>query len=280
MAAIDSAKKDTTSVKKKQSAFKIEFDYVSNTTYMGRRDTVNVPTFSPLLKYTTKNKFYFETAFVNVPGGATAFDEMNLGVGKLFRFTSNWDGNISYMHYFFNSNAARINAVIQSDWNFYTALDWDILYTQLMYDASKGNDQFKYKGITVGQSTSDKMMTIANSHLFLIDKIFRKDDDLLIMPELDILYGTQNFLSAFKGKIPPKDATKLKQEEDQAFQNQASQFGLTAYVVTLYVTYEVKRWSFAISPNYTIPENTPAGVSSTPYFVMAASVYYTIKSKK
>ena len=212
-------------------------------------------------------------SLANTPGGKKAFDEMDLGLGKRWRFSDKWDGSLSYTHYFFDSNVARIKAALQNDLAASAGYDWDILYSQLLFDWSEGSDQFKYKGKKVAQKTRDFTFTFANSHQFSWDDVFKKDDDIIFMPEVDVLLGTQNFMATYKGKTEKTKANK-------AYQDQASKFSVTGYTFTLYFTYDIKKFSFSLSPYYTIPENAPAGESSASYFVLSASVYYTFVGKK
>ena len=267
----DSSKTDTAIVKK-YSKYKFELSYSSNSTYNGRKDTSNnSQLISPSFKYTSKSKFYIKTSLVNSSGSKKVFDEFDASLGQKFRFAKNWDGNLSYSHYFYDSNVSRIRATIQNDIFASTGYDWKVLYSQLQFDWGGGSNKFKYKGKSVSKKTHDITFILANSHQFWLDDVLKKGDDLVIMPEVDILYGTQNFLATYKGK---RDSTS------RAYQKEASKYVITGYIMTLDISYDIKNFTVGISPYYTIPANVPGGGSSTPYFVMYGSIYYTIKGRK
>jgi hypothetical protein len=261
---------DSTTVKKKHSKLKIELNYASNNTYKGRADTSNTPIISPFIKYTGKSKFFVQGSLVNVPGEKKIFDEMDLGVGKKIRFSDSWDGSVSYSHYFFDSNVARIKAGLQNNFSSFVGYDWDILYSQLYFDWSEGSNSLKTKNkkITNTRRTSDVTFTLVNSHQF---NFYVGKTTITLMPEADILYGTQNFLASYKGKTDPAN---------KKYQDQASKFTLTGYMFTLAIILDIKNFTIDLSPYYTIPKNIPGSGSTAPYFVMSASIYYTITGKK
>ncbi|MEI8136656.1 MAG: hypothetical protein WCH21_04935 [Bacteroidota bacterium] len=264
----DTLKKDTI-VSKKHSKFKISLDYSSNNTYKGKKDTNNLPIITPFVKYTTKSRFFISSSLVHSSLTGKVFDELDLGVGKKIRFSNRWDGSISYSHFFFDSKVSRVKSSVMNDLSSYLGFDSDILYSQLYFDWTQGNKKSKKKN-SAG-TTNDFIFTFTNSHQFVFDDVFTSGDDITIIPTVDILYGTQNFLATYKGK---KDIAY------KSYQDQASKFALTSYIFTLYLSYQIKNFVFNVSPYYTIPKNLPAGESTSPYFVMSAGIYYTFISKK
>jgi len=207
-----------------------------------------------------------------------------------------------------------------------------------MGDWSSGNAAFKTKNkqkqvVQVNQQTDDYTFTFSNNHIFLFEDVLHKNNDLTVIPQLDVLAGTQNFLSNFRGNVkPPRPSKPVKPVKptspgknasqqainnynaalnkyniDEAnyptalatydqemltynssqitydkFNSQVSQFNLTAITFTLFVSYDIKNFSLGIAPYVTMPYNLPssdlaAGQSNSPYFVMAASIYYTFK---
>jgi len=254
----------------KQRKLKIALDYSSDNTFKGRRDTTNTPLISPNIKYTGRSGLFAQAALFDVPGKkrkTKVFDELDLGVGKNFDISEKWDASVAYSHYFYDSKVARIKSSVQNDFNASLNYDWDILYNQLVADVNMGAPKSK-KGKTVSRRSLDYSLTLVSMHDF--DIKLNENNKLTISPEADILFGTQNFLTSYKGK------TDLAYAQ---FQKQASAFNLTAYIFYINVSWKVKKLTASISPYYTIPENMPQGESSKPYFVMSGSIYYTFKSK-
>jgi len=266
---VDSTKtSDSTKLSEKQRKLKIGIDYTSDNSFNGRKGTVKTPMLSPLVKYTARSGFYTEAAVVSAPTtkSKNIFDELDAGVGWLFDFSDNWDGSASYTHYVYASGVSRLRSSLQNDVSLSAGFDWDILYSRLIADYYLSDPKTSKKGKIKVKNSKDYNITVANMHDF--DIKLTKNSMLTISPEADVLFGTQNFLAAYKGKT---DTSK--------YAKQASSFTLTSYLFYLDVKYRVKNFSILLSPSYTIPQNVPEGESATPYFIMSASVYYTFKSK-
>ena len=312
---------DSTKVKVKNSKLRFEFDYLSNATYLGHRGLSPEPEYSPMVRYTTTQKFYYQANFVNALGSSSFyFDELDLTVGKRFQFNSSWDGQLSYAHYFFNSNSERIKAAIQSDLVGGVGYDWDVVETSVAADWGRGNNNFKTKkGVVATQIVNDLTTTFTNNHIFVIENVLHKGNDLTIIPQVDLLVGTQNYMASLRGLLPPpkpspvivpkapilpnnptpaepkaydkaletykNDLDKYNANQaaietynsDVSYNNFVSQFNVTGIILTLSVSYDIGNFSIGVAPYYTFPENLPAGELNNPYFVMAASVYYTFK---
>ena len=266
----DTLKTDTTVVKKR-IRFKFELSASSNNTYQGRQDTSHIPIITPLFRYTTKRRFYFETCLVKQGEGKKPFDEWDITLGKRFVFSDKWSLRMAYTHYFFDSQVSRITASVKNYFSTSLNYDWKILYSQLRFSWSGGNDQFTYKSKKVNTKTNDFNFTFANSRQFDINDVLKKGFYLTLTPEVDILYGTQNYLTTYKGKGDKTNKT---------YSNQVSKFALTAYSFSFDVAYTMNKFTIDLTPYYTIPMNTPSGESSSPYFVMTASVYYIFSGKK
>ncbi len=262
---------DTASVDIKYRTFKMALDYSSENTFKGRRNTTNIPVLTPYFRYTTKQGFFVKASIVDAPTQkklTKLFDELDAGLGWMFDFSDAWNGSVSYTHYFYNAKVARLKSSVQSDFNLSTGYDWDIVYSQLLFDYNPGNPKLVVNGKKTPKRTQDYSITFANSHDFIF--IFNNESKLIISPELDVIWETQNFLAAYKGKLDTAPKKYLQQ---------ASAFSFAAYILYLNVTYKIKRFSIAAYPSYTIPQNVPEGESSTPFFVMSGRIAYTIKSK-
>ncbi len=246
---------------------KLALTYSSDNVFKGRKAGSSIPVISPMIKYTTKPGLFAQVSLTNTPGKkATLFDELDTRIGWIFDLSDKWDASFSYAHYFFNSKSARINATVQNDLDLSLGFDWNVLYSRLIADYSSGSSSFSKKGKSISSHTKDFSVTFMNLHDFSID--LTKKSKLIITPEADLLWGTQNFLSAFNGKT-----------DSAQYQKQVSAFSLTAYVLYLDVKYKRGKFYILLSPSYTIPQNVPTGESSSPYFVMSGSIYYLFRSK-
>lgn len=263
----DTTKPEQSAKREKFRRLKIALNYSSDNIFKGRKTSSSIPVISPLIKYTTKPGLFAQVSLTNTPSKkASIFDELDAGIGWLFDFSDKWDGSVSYSHYFFSSKSARINATVQNDLGLSLGFDWSVLYSRLLADYSWGSSGFSKKGKGTSSGTKDFGLTFMNSHDFVID--LTKKSRLTISPEADLLFGTQNFLSAFNGK-----------SDTSQYQKQASAFSLTAYVLYLDVKYKLGKFYLLLSPSYTIPQNVPTGESSSSYFVMSGSIYFLFRSK-
>lgn len=254
----------------KYSKLKIELDYSSSNTFIGRKDSINIPVITPYLKYTTKNRFFFTSSLVHSSETKLFFDELDLGAGKKFVFSDNCDGSISYTRYFFDSKVQRLRSTVVDYFSTYIGYDYKILYSRLSFGRSGGSTKNGKKKVTTPKSLNDYCFTLANSHTFYFDDVIKKDDEFYVSPEVDFQLSTQNFLVTYKGK---KDAVYKE------YQKQASKFSFTAITFYLDVSYQIKNFVFDFMPYYTIPMNSPTGENSSPYLVYTGSIYYTIKWK-
>ena len=267
----DSITKDSTKAEKHRK-LKISLDYSSDNTFKGRKDSLNIPILTPFIKYTDKSGFFAQAALYNTPQQKKVtkiFDELDAGVGWIFDFSRKWDGAVSYSHYFYDPKIARIKSSVQNDFNAKLNYDWDVLYNELIFDLNVASAKYNTKK-KIQKKFIDYSVTLVSMHDF--DVYLNKDSTskLTISPEVDLLFGTQNFLANYKKK---NDGSNIK------YQKQASTFNLTAYILSLNVSYKIKKITAYLSPYYTIPKNTPNGESASPYFIMSASIYYTFKSR-
>lgn len=259
---------DSTKQVLKYSKLKVELDYTSDNSFNGRKNIIKTPLLSPLVKYTNKSGFFTQASVLSDPKNKSKqiFDELDAGLGWMFDFSDKWDGSVAYYHYFYGSGVSRLKASIQNDINLSAGFDWDIFYSRILADYYIGNPKISAKGKVKAKNSNDYNITLVNMHDFDID--LTKNSSLTISPEADVLFGTQNFLAAYK-----------KKADTSQYVRQASSFALTSCIFYLDIKYKVKNLSILLSPSYTIPQNVPVGESSTPYFIMSASVYYTFKYK-
>lgn len=253
---------------KTYSEYRTELDYSSNNTYKSQRDTSNIPILTPSFRYLSKKKYYVQGTLVNGRETKTFVDEFDFKIGKKFTFNKKWSGNLSYSHYFYGSTVKRIKTVVSNNIFGVVNYDWDILYSQLMIDFSGGNKNFKVLGKALNKKTTDVTFTFANSHQY---DFKLKKGAIAITPEIDVLIGTQNYMTIYLGK------TDVSKSANKVIQKQASKLALTGYMITIDARYTLNRFTFDISPYYTIPKHTLIASTNTPYFVLSASVFFTIK---
>jgi hypothetical protein len=276
--------------------FRVAINYSSANTMLGKRDSIPIPILSPTIKYTTSKDFFYQVSLVHSNTTSKMFDEVDLKLGKSFYFGDRWDASVSYTRYIFSKEVDRLSAVVNNDINAYVGFDWTYVYTGLSLDYTTGKKTVPYhttdtvfakkanKYVLVDNSgytyveAKDFTMTLMNSKQFYFYEVLNENDRLIITPEIDVMYGTQNGVetSATTKKIAKGKGKYTKSTSTTTKTNTP----FLAYVFNLDFRYTIKRFTFNFSPYYTIPQNISAGAASSPYFVAYGGVFYTIKWPK
>lgn len=268
------------------------FNYSSATTLLGKKDSVSIPILSPSIKYTTSKDFFYQASLVHTNTTSQLFDELDLRVGYNYYFSDRWDASISYTRFFFSKEVDRLNAIVNNDINLYLGFDWTYVYSALSFDYTSGERTFNYqtqdtiygkKGkkyvvvLTDNNSTissKDYTLTFMNSKQFYFYDVLKKEDKIILTPEIDIYFGTQN---AVQNDNSTKKLAKAKKQISQSYTSNTS-IPFMAYNINLDFRYTIKRWTLNLSPFYTIPQKVSNEVqTSSPYFVMYGGIFYTWK---
>lgn len=270
----------------KYRRFKASFNYSSANTLLGKKDSIPIPLLSPSFKYTTSKNIFYQISLVHTNTTSKIFDELDAKIGYNYDFNDRWNASIAYTHYFFDKNVDRLNSMVNNDINLYVAYDWDILYSAISLDYTSGKKTFNTTDTVYGKkgkyalvqntsslSSKDITLTLMNSKQFFFFKLFTKKDRLILSPEIDVYYGTQN---SVENNHKTLNAKKLKKTFTQTT-NTSSTLPFMAYTFNIDLRYTIDKITFNLSPFYTVPQKIGNETNSKPYFVMYGSVYYSIK---
>ena len=273
--------------------FRASLNYSSANTMLGKRDSIPIPILTPTIKYTTSKDFFYQISLVHSNTTSKIFDELDLKIGKNFYLGERWNFTLSYTRYNYSKEVDRLSAVINNDFNAYAGFDWGHdIYTGLSLDYTTGKKTVPFhsvesvlnkKGTPVMVDNSgytyveakDFTMTFMNSITFYVYELFNQHDKLILTPEIDVLYGTQNGVES--------SATTKKLSKGKGLQTKTSTQTIKtntpflAYTLNLDFRYVFKRFTLNLSPYYTIPQNISSGATSLPYFVMYGGIIYTLK---
>jgi hypothetical protein len=266
--------------------FKASLNYSSANTLLGKKDSVSIPLLSPSFKYTTSKNIFYQISLVHTNTTAKIFDELDAKIGYNYDFNYRWSASIAYTHYFFNKNVDRLNSMVNNDVNLYVAYDWDILYSAISLDYTSGKKTFNTTDTIFGKkgkyalvestsslSSKDFTATFMNSRQFFFFELLTKKDRLIISPEIDVYYGTQNSVENNQRTL---NAKKLKKTYSQT-SNTSNIVPFMAYTFNLDLRYTIDQITFNLSPFYTVPQKIGNESTTKPYFVMYGSIYYSIK---
>lgn len=273
---------------------RLSVNYSSANTMLGKRDSIPIPILTPTCKYTSSKDYFYQVTLVHSNTTSKVFDEVDLKVGKNFYVGEKWNFTLSYARYFFSKGVDRLSAVVNNDINAYAGYDWGHeIYTGLSLDFTSGKkkvpfhtienkfDKKQNKYVLVDNSgytymqARDFTMTLMNSVTFYFYDLLISEDRLILTPEIDVVWGTQNGVetNASTKKLANGNG-KLAKSTTQTITTNTP---FLAYTFNLDFRYVMHRFAWNLSPYYTIPQNIIPGAKNAAYFVMYGGVNYTLK---
>jgi hypothetical protein len=237
----------------KKASFKIGVNYLSNSVYLGRADTVTTPVIEPSLKYTFKSGIYFSGNMQFIPNRATnKLDGGSLSAGYDYDINDNCSGSISFTKMFYNATSTQIGSAIGSTIN--VNMDYDI------GDVITPSLSVDYDILKQGFG-SDILVNFGIAHDFAKLGIFGDDDLGIISPTATVNAGTQNFYDAYltlkkykltkKGQAKEAAAQKLLNGQEAKL----ARFKLLDYEFSAPVEYKTGKFIFSFTPTYAFAEN-------------------------
>lgn len=266
----DSLKIDSLKAQKKINRYKLFLNHSTTSTVFGRRDSIATPTLSPSFKYISHNNLFYQFSLFRTNTTDKAFDELDAKIGYRY-FIGNWfDGSVSYTRFMFNKDVARLTSLINNDLNLYFGFDLNYIYSGLSIDFTSGRKRFWVKNKVTGKNNlitvklKDVNYTWMNYRQFYIPT---KKNTLIITPEIDFVFGTQNNIEVYRfGKL-------LNEESKSAVY-------LKAIYYNLDILYTIRKFSFNFSPYYMVPYHSEITNITSPYMVYYTSLIYTHKWEK
>ena len=175
-----------------------------------------------------------------------------------------------------------MNSIVNNDVNLFVGYDWNYVYSALSFDYTSGSKTFttniiKNKNKTETVDAKDVTITIMNSRQFYFYEFLNDYDKLIICPEIDVYYGSQNSIN--KTTLIRKIKKGSLASSNTTTENTSSPF--MAYTFNLDLRYVYKKLTFNLSPYYTIPQKLATDTYlQKPFFVMYGGLFYTWKWEK
>jgi hypothetical protein len=249
------SQKDTTDdMPAAKSYLKVGLNFLSNSVFLGRPDSVNTPTLSPRLSYTLKSGFYLSGSLDIITNrDKNKLDGGDLEVGYNYTQDDNFEWGASFTKLFFNSTSTQVSASLSSELNAYADYDVAGIITpgiSLSYNFGRNGDK------------GDFLISPSLSQDFLIKSIFSDNDKVLISLQATLNAGSQNFYSGYlerKGKLNRKGIVT-------AYNNYYDALGslsLLDYELTAPIVYICGKFNFSFIPTFAFAQdslpNTTAG---------------------
>lgn len=177
--------KDTADEKKLQKKLFINpgFEYISDLTYAGRKNTVSTPVLTPYVNLILKKGFFLSTtAYVNMAKGHWGLDGAGITPGYVFRLSKHFYGYASGTKYFLADSSSLILASLKGSFDAGINFTPKLMNAGITFDYLLGNKHDFLAGINISKD--------------LTAKVF-KGASLKISPTASFTAGTQSFYETY-----------------------------------------------------------------------------------
>jgi hypothetical protein len=234
---------------KTKTYFQAGASYVTDNIYLGRKDTVALPYFTPSFGYYAKSGFFSSVSFSFLTSAAdTRLDMTSLDMGYYFS-SGNYDGELSGSKYFYSSQSTSVKSAIKESVAYFNDYDLGFIIPTCLITFNIG----------------DKLDFAASpgvEHSFWL-----AGDRGKITPTFLVNASTQNYYSDYykTRRYNPKRKTKPPPKGIQSISGivlDAGSFKLLDYEFSVPLKYSFGKCSLVFTPVYAIPVN-PAGLMIT-----------------
>lgn len=234
---LSSSAQDSLQNEKPKPYFKASIEYLNNSVYLGRKDSVAIPYLTPELSYHFKSGVYLNASLSYLPD-ESRIDVSTLGGGYAFS-KKKWDGEITAEKYFYNSQSYNVNAESKGE-----------VSGSIGYDLGFAEPQLS--GFVNFADKNDYGSSFSLAHYF---SLFH--DHANLGPTFVINASTQNSYALYYQKRKYAKNRKGKKVNYTITANtvNTSQFKILDYEFSTPLEYEVKRFDFSFTPTVAVPVN-------------------------
>ena len=208
-------------------------NYLSNNVYLGRKDSIAAPYYSPYLGYHLKSGLYGK-ATLSYSGNRRRVDLLTLEAGYEHTFGEHINTGAAIDKFFYNKKTNSVRGNIKESAELYGQYGNEWVQPTICFTAN-----FNKK--------TDYILGFTLDHEFkLLDK------KLTIIPMVTLNAGTQHYFDDYLlAKLLKTDKT-LKLTKTIA---DAGKFKSRDFELSTKVTYQIEKWLFTAIPTYAIPLN-------------------------
>jgi hypothetical protein len=228
------------------SYFALSLGFLNNSVYNGRKDTVAIPYISPSIGYYHKSGLFMDASLSYLArSGSSRVDLFTIEAGYDFNL-GNFDGELAANKSFYNSSSTNVSSEISATVFFNGG--YDFFYVKPTIEA----------GVNIGTRT-DYLLGYGLEHTFYMLK-----DKLFFTPGITGHGSTQNYYGVYynKRKVGRKRKNAGVVYDITTVVEDASQFKMLDYELSLPISYQLKKWTMSLSPVYVVPLN-PAQITTT-----------------
>jgi hypothetical protein len=256
LASVETGFAQSDSSKKERSYGKFELEYLNNSVFFGRADSIKTPYLGPVLGYYFSSGFFVQGSLSYLlRSGQNRIDVATVAAG--YEFTKkDLYGEIEAEKNFYNTNSTNVKSEVQGTVEGY--LQYDLHFIQ----------PFLQAGVNIGKK-SDYFLSVGMEHAFEIDSSRYE-----ITPSVSLNGSTRNFYGSYYNARHLKN----KNIKTSASVPDASQFKMMDVELSLPIKYNWKKLTLGVTPYYAIPMN-PATVIITVKLPSGGTVTKTVTEK-
>ena len=233
--------------KEERSHLNTSINYLSNSVYLGRKDSLSTPYISPQLAYYHASGVYATASLSYLARSEKSrLDLFTVGLGFERSFTERITAGAWLEKYFYNVNSTNVQAEMKAMAGIYSEIDIGPVQFEPSFSYSFANKNDWIGGLNVSHT------------------LFSKNKKLEITPRVSFNAATQNFYNSYfqnrrfgmvakvpKGKKPPPQAIVDLQG--------AARFKFLEDILSAEIKYTTDRMEIYLLPSYIVPLN-PASI--------------------
>ena len=240
------AAQDKKAAKKEESKsfFKFDVSYLTNSVYLGRKDSAILPYLTPSFGYFDKSGFYITTS-ASYSSTDNRIDYYSLDAGYDFSINDKLSGSISANKSFYNDNSNNVSSDIGAGLSTGFTYDFDVLTLHAGASLSFA-------------SKTDVGINISADHAFY----FGEDgNQWSVTPTATLNMNTLHFYEGYTNrangnKQKKKDPLVASVTSTTTITNKnANNLTLMDYELSIPVGYDTKKWGVYFTPTVAIPQN-------------------------
>lgn len=249
------------------SKFVFDLNFLNNSVYLGRKDSLTVPYLTPGISFIMPSGFY-AAANASFLTNESRLDLFTLEAGYDF-VKRNFDAGVSAAKYFYNTASVNVAAELSATVTASAGYTFSFIRPSLSSTVSMGSNKPDYTA------------TFGLEHSFVTS-----DEAFSFTPAFYLNGSTQNYYDAYYSKRR-YNKRKNRTTTITAQTVDASKFKLLDYELTASAEYKVKDFAFYFEPAVAFPQNPvtvvvnikpPIGPAVTKTFTekLETSFYWTV----
>jgi hypothetical protein len=240
---------DTTIIKKdstvkEKSYFKFDANFLTNSVYLGRKDSLNLPYITPTITYCNKSGLYISASLGYLASSASKkIDYYSFDAGYEFNITKKFSGSVSANKSIYNDSSSNVSSSVGGS-----------LSGSLTYD-------FGFLELNSGVSASfadktDLGVDVTVSHSFYLGE---EGKQWTITPKALVNFSTLHFYEGYTNKKigkRQKFPLIISSTSTTTITNKNSNnITLLDFELSVPVSYDTKKWGIYCTPTIAVPQN-------------------------